>query len=446
MELFYWPIRRRRFPGYELVEYVRFRVQPPARSAGGGVLHVGAVVDAGRTIPAIRWPFLCATYRKRALVAGVTGSGENPIPALASWSRCGMADAAMPFLGRGVQAKAEYRNLAHLPGMEGLKIFTVGDETVAPLRINPFEVPRGILVQTHIDYLKSLFSAAFVLYPPMPYVLEQSLREVYIDRGWDLARNANQRGASSVRRFPTLSDLVAKVDSVVDRMDYDERISRDTKAALMARLGQLRSGGGKGPMLDTRLSIPANVLFGTPCILELKDTVDDDEKAFIIGLILVRLYEYYEGRANPPATHLSGLSHVTLIEEAHRLLRNVSTEQGSEVSANPKAQGHRGFRQYSPRKFAPTVKGFSLAEQGASQTGNGRAQEYESQNHPPAGRRGRSQSHGQRDEFGRAANAFLDNSEFEPGRRSGLRRGNAATGAGVRAAFRKQTHRARNQG
>ena len=270
--------------------------------------------------------------------------------------------------GRGVpflvveSAKAEYRNLAHLPGMEGLKVFTIGDETASPLRINPFEVPPGILVQTHIDYLKSLFSAAFVLYPPMPYVLEQGLREVYCDRGWDLARNVNRRGSVSPRRFPTLSDLVAKVRDVVDRMGYDERISMDVKAGLVARLDQLRSGGGKGPMLDTRSSIPAAILFGSPCVLELKQLVDDDEKAFVIGLMLIRLYEYYEGGEGRSTPSKGGLRHVTLIEEAHRLLRNVSTEQGGEVAANPKGRAIEVFANILS-EIRAYGEGFVIAEQ-----------------------------------------------------------------------------------
>jgi len=100
------------------------------------------------------------------------------------------------------------------------------------LRINPFEVPPGVLVQTHIDFLKSLFSAAFVLYPPMPYVLEQSIQEVYQDRGWDLATNTNFRGSDTPRLFPTLSDLAVKIGVVVDRMGYDDRITMDVKAGL----------------------------------------------------------------------------------------------------------------------------------------------------------------------------------------------------------------------
>ena len=83
---------------------------------------------------------------------------------------------------------------------------------------------------------KSLFSAAFVLYPPMPYVLEQSIQEIYEDRGWDVARNTNSRGVESKRSYPTLSDLAAKIPILVDKMGYEQRIAMDVKAGLLARI------------------------------------------------------------------------------------------------------------------------------------------------------------------------------------------------------------------
>ena len=235
-------------------------------------------------------------------------------------------------------AKSEYRALIENPRFRDLRVFTVGDDTASPLRLNPFEVPPGILIQTHIDYVKSLFSAAFVLYPPMPYVLEQSVQEIYEDRGWDVALNTNSRGSESDRSYPTLSDLAAKVPVIVDRMGYEQRITMDVKAGLLARINQLRLGGGKGLMLNTRRSVPDAVLFEAPCLLELKQIVSDDEKAFIIGLVLIRLYEYHEARQRKG----HGLVHLTLIEEAHRLLRNVSTEQGGD-SANPKGRAIEVF-------------------------------------------------------------------------------------------------------
>jgi len=325
------------YNGYETIDYTRFGVTAkPCRDGEDGLL-IGSILHQD-TVTADSICIARNDLVRHALVVGMTGSGKtNTCISLIEqvWNR-----------GRGVpflvieSAKSEYRRLVSSPQFEGLNIFTPGNETLAPFRLNPFEVPDGILVQSHIDYLKSLFAAAFVLYPPMPYVLEQSLGEIYEDKGWDLVRNVNERGGASVYSFPTLGDLAEKIPDVIERLGYDERLTMDITAGLSARINQLRMGGGKGIMLDCRRSIDLHGLFRQPALIELKHIVNDEEKAFIIGLILIRLYEYFE---------ISGLNndnklvHLSVIEEAHRLLRNVSIEQTSEVTPNPQGKAVEVF-------------------------------------------------------------------------------------------------------
>jgi hypothetical protein len=326
------------YPEYEVVEFTTFGLQAEAWLRADALrVRVGDVLDhgapTGQTLQLER-----DTLTRHALVVGLTGSGKTNT-CLSLIEQAWDGGAGVPFLIIE-PAKSEYRKLLRQRGFRGLRVFTVADERTAPLRLNPFEVPDGILVQTHIDYLKSLFSAAFVLYPPMPYVLEQSLQEVYEDHGWDLARNTNARFEGEHPDPPTLDELARKVGEVISRMGYDERITMDVRAGLLARINQLRLGGGKGRMLGSRRSVSPEVLFERPCLLELKQVVSDDEKAFIIGLVLIRLVEHVEV-CN--AQRGGRLHHLTLIEEAHRLLRNVSTEQGSEVVANPRGRSIEVF-------------------------------------------------------------------------------------------------------
>lgn len=320
------------YPGYELVEATRYGVNTAAAASQGEVL-LGNITDRG-TATGKELRACLDDLATHLLIVGVTGSGKTTtcMDLLRQVWRRG---SGIPFLVIE-SAKSEYRNLLGDPDLPSLRVFTVADETVAPLRLNPFEVPHGVLVQTHIDYVKSLFSAAFVLYPPMPYVLEQSIQEIYEDRGWDLARNENHRGISP-RAFPRLTDLSRKIGEVVDRLGYDTRITMDVKAGLLARVNQLRLGGGKGLMLDCRESVGAGALFQSPCVIELKTLVSDDEKAFLIGLLLIRLYEHCE------TTRARGrLQHLTVIEEAHRLLRKTSIEQAADT-ANPRGRAVEVF-------------------------------------------------------------------------------------------------------
>jgi hypothetical protein len=288
---------------------------------------------------------------KHGLIAGVTGSGKTNT-CFGLLERVWAGGSGAPFLVIE-PAKAEYRALLNrLPGPP--RVYTLGDERFAPLRLNPFEFPcqdaeARIHVQTHIDYLKSVFNAAFALFPPMPYVLETCLHEVYQDRGWNLTTSAIERRLKARDRgrealfpvFPTLQDLYAKIEPVVDRLGYDERIRQDVKAGLKARIGSLLLGG-KGLMLNTRRSISTAWLLAAPAILELERIGDDDEKAFLIGLLITAIYEHRVVEGRKPQATGERLQHLLLIEEAHRLLQNVSTRQESEA-ANPRGKAVESF-------------------------------------------------------------------------------------------------------
>jgi hypothetical protein len=332
-------------PGYVVTDYARFDVALPMLPVVDP-LPIGKVLDGAQ--PTGDWYAMArADLTKHGLVVGVTGSGKtNTVFYLLDklWS-----EAHIPFLVIE-PAKTEYRDLL-TAGLTDLQIYTLGDETIAPFRLNPFEFEiagpdRRVHVQTHIDFLKSVFNAAFILYAPMPYVLETCLHEVYQDRGWDLTTSQNRRLPPQEQGkernwpvFPTLEDLYHKIDEVVDRLGYEQRIQMDVKAGLKARVGSLRLGG-KGLMLDTRHGVPIGDLLARPTVLELERLGNDDEKAFLIGLILTRLYEYRQVQAKGQAT--APLQHITVFEEAHRLLKNVSTQVETE-SANTRGQAVETF-------------------------------------------------------------------------------------------------------
>jgi len=341
---------REEMPGYTVRDYARFDVALPTEPVQPKqAVNIGRILD-GETYTGNWYALPRHDFAKHGLVVGVTGSGKtNTLFHLLDklWNK----GHGLPFLVIE-PAKAEYRDLRTAPGFETLRIFTLGDERWVPFRLNPFEfeiadAETRIHVQTHIDFLKSVFNAAFILYAPMPYVLETCLHEIYQDKGWDLTTSQNRRLPSQERGnearwpvFPTLTDLYNKIDEVVDRLGYEERIQMDVKAGLKARLGSLRLGG-KGLMLDVRHSIPMADLLSHPTVLELERIGNDDEKAFLIGLLLTRLYEYRVVQARMHDT-LPRLQHVTVFEEAHRLLKHVPTEVQTE-EANVKGQAVETF-------------------------------------------------------------------------------------------------------
>jgi hypothetical protein len=259
---------------------------------------------------------------RHTFVTGLTGEGKTTTVQrllVEAWRR------QVPFLVIE-PAKHEYRQLLY-DGETGqhLRVFTPGLEAGVPLRMNPFEVPDGIPVSVHLDLLRSAFNASFGMWTPLPQVLEICLQEVYEDRGWDLTSGTNFRlrdGDDPVASFPRMSDLAVKVKPVVASLGYDTRVADDIRAALTTRLYGLASGP-KGRMFDVQHSVPMDFILAGPTIIELENLGDDDDKAFVMSVLLIRLVESWRTRGQ-----LSNkLRHLLVIEEAHRLLANVPRQR-----------------------------------------------------------------------------------------------------------------------
>lgn len=348
------PLPTEEAPGYAVSDFARFDVD--VEKGVGQQVVIGEVLWEGNR-SGIAYRIAVDQLARHGAVFGVTGSGKTTT--LLGLLYQLWQDHGKPFLVIE-PAKTEYRTLLGQSDRKGkatgpipdLRVYTLGDETVAPFRLNPFEFETSNTtnqapVLSHIDFLKAVFNAAFILYAPMPYVLETALHEIYEDKGWNLATGENVRlsdhdwpARHRYPIFPTLSDLYYKVAAVTARLGYEAKIEQDVIAGLKARLGSLRLGS-KGLMLDTPRGIPIDDLLSQPAALELENIGNDDEKVFLMGLLLTRIYGYRRLQASEgrPAR---GLEHVLVVEEAHRLLQHVSTNVDTET-ANLRAQAVETF-------------------------------------------------------------------------------------------------------
>lgn len=304
--------------GFMLRDEVRFDVHHP--SGEGATL--GAVLD-GDVVTSRHFTLDGATLCRHALVAGHTGSGKSTT---ARGLLLDLARQKVRFLVLE-PAKGEYRQLAaSLPDLCAFAVGAVPRPGEMPFVLNPFAFPEGFPLHTHIDFLKQVFIASFGLVPPTPYLLEGAIYRAYAAKGWDLATGQHPHG-HDVLAFPTLSDLVEEIDAVVDAADYRGEVASNLRAALRTRIGNLCLGP-KGLALNTRHSLPDELLFGSPVVLELKSLGSDEEKALVMGLVITRLYELRE--ATGAGGSGDALRHLLVIEEAHRILKRTSERASDE--------------------------------------------------------------------------------------------------------------------
>ena len=314
--------------GISVTEKVDFDVN---RTTQGDV-SLGRVIDSGLESAGL-YQITANEFNRHCLTVGLTGGGKTNT--LKSLIYALSHNRRLPFIVIE-PAKKEYWELYKL-GFTDLQIYSVGshEPNAVPLCINPFERVkvmesngniRTIPIQTHIDFIYAAFKASFIMYTPMPYVLERAIYEIYEDCGWDIKKDTNSYGNDI---YPTIEDLYYKIPQVVTDMGYDQRMRNDLIGSLGARINSLRLGS-KGDTLNVARSYPIEQLFSGNTVIELEDIGDDDVKAFIISLLLVNLLEY---RRMQPDSQLE-IKHITLIEEAHRLLKNV--QSGTGENADPR--------------------------------------------------------------------------------------------------------------
>ena len=276
------------------------------------------------------------SLNRHVFVTGATGSGKSQtIRALLEAA----TRAHIPWLVVE-PAKAEYRLMAaRLKDTAEVIRIRPGESDGIAAGLNPLEPARDeegrrFPLQTHADLIKALFIASFRSEEPFPQVLSAALSRVYEEAGWDLALGETMTGDSNPS-YPTLTDLQRTAERVVNEVGYSQRITDDVLGFIRVRLASLRLGT-TGRFLEGGHQLDFAKLLITNVVLEIEDVGDDRDKAFLMGTVLIRLTEHL--RMAHRATPDGALRHLTVIEEAHRLLRR--PEPGSADSAAGSAASH----------------------------------------------------------------------------------------------------------
>jgi hypothetical protein len=159
---------------------------------------------------------------------------------------------------------------------------------------------------------------------PFPQILAAALTRCYEELGWDLSLGEPVRDGPRPR-YPTLADLQRVAAVEVTDIGYGKEANDNVQGFLKVRLNSLRRGTtGRffegGHPLDFKKLLHRNV------VLEIQNVGDDADKAFFMGAVLIRLTEHLRGKAGDPE-----LSHLTVVEEAHRLLRRQEAGPGAQA-------------------------------------------------------------------------------------------------------------------
>ena len=301
--------------GLSLNEEVEFGLNAKTPEKGEELISLGNLVQSGNEIDTKVYLEKSA-LNKHIFITGVTGTGKT--------TTCQklLLESELPFLVIE-PAKTEYRILMNNEKTEDILIFTLGNDKVAPFRLNPFEFFEGESITSRVDMLKAAMEASFDMEAAIPQIIESAMYSCYEDYGWNIDTDENEKFDNpydeGVYSFPTLEDLLNKIEIEVTKHDFDDRLKKDYIGSITARLQGLLVGS-KGQMLNSRRSIDFRELIEKKVVLEIEGIKNGTEKSLVMGFILTNLCEALRAKYNKD----KHFKHITLIEEAHRLLSKYS--------------------------------------------------------------------------------------------------------------------------
>lgn len=296
--------------GLSLNEEVEFGLNFDKPEHPESRIELGCLIQNGNVLQESPVYLDKADLDKHIFVAGVTGSGKT------TTCQTILTEAEIPFLVIE-PAKTEYRVMSR--NHKDLLIFTLGDNQTTPLRMNPLMFYKYESITSRVDMLCACIESAFDMEAAIPQIIEQALYRSYEEKGWNIYTNRNSRYKQPFdgtgEAFPTISDLIISCEKVVAKQGFDERLKNDYIGSIKARLLGLTSGG-KRFLLNTQTSVDFIELLEHKVVFELENIRSSAEKSLIMGFILINLSEAI--REKYKAT--GKFRHITLVEEAHRLL------------------------------------------------------------------------------------------------------------------------------
>ena len=219
-------------------------------------------------------------------------------------------------------AKGEYKNV--FGHREDVLVLGTNPLQAQMLKINPFKFPEGIHVLEHIDRLVEIFNVCWPMYAAMPAVLKDAMLEAYKTSGWDLDTSCNLFGKTL---FPTFTDLLTQLEKVIQQSAFSEEVKSNYIGSLVTRVKSL-TNGLNGQIFASN-EIDNAQLFDSNVIVDLSRIGSQETKSLIMGILVMRLSEH---RMSDATGMNQPLKHVTVLEEAHNILKRTSTEQSSEGS------------------------------------------------------------------------------------------------------------------
>lgn len=229
-----------------------------------------------------------------------------------------------------------------LPDNEKFKIFEPGatefnGERLGNLMLNPFQPAAykdaEIDMQTRCEQITALINASLPTGDVLPIIMDEAIYAYLAEKVKDFEEDEMKQ----IPQYPRLEGVLPVARKVLANRGYEPRVRDGLVAALETRFKYL-TRGKRGKALNELISTPYDTLFNGNCVINLSRIASAKDKALIMSIILISLYEYRKSIFSNDEEYkkhakLNELMHLTVIEEAHNVLARPSV--ATENSGNP---------------------------------------------------------------------------------------------------------------
>lgn len=314
---------RNSVPGFPVVEHIDFGKEIVKYDSNdeSKKISLGNIFNMGKVIEENKVELDLESLSMHTFISGATGSGKsNTIYHLLN--KLIIEDIKFMVIE---PAKGEYKKV--LGHKKDVRVFGTNPNLTELLHINPFRFPKEIHVLEHIDRLIEIFNVCWPMYAAMPAILKEAIIQAYRKCGWDLDLSINFKNDNF---FPTFTDLLEELKNVIKLSEYSEEVKSNYIGSLTTRVKSL-TNGLNGQIFSSN-EINNEILFDTNVIVDLSRVGSQETKSLLMGVLVMRLSEH---RMATSKTSNKKLHHVTVLEEAHNILRaknSASSVEGSNVA------------------------------------------------------------------------------------------------------------------
>lgn len=327
---------RKDVPGLRFVRSsVRFANNPGANDCKG-MLSMGKIIDSG-VVQGNDYSIDVNSLVKHSLIVGSTGCGKTTtcktiinevlnrdIPVLI------IEPAKDEYVRWAVKWNEEHPENPvniYMPGVKNLEMFGVkeGARALSPLKLNPFQpaavegAPIDLL--TRCEQLTALINASLPSSDILPVIMEEAFF-TFMSETYKYEFTSGE--TKQKEDYPKLDKVLPVARKILNVRGYSQEVANGLAAALDTRF-QYLVRGKRGEILNVFRSTSYEKLFYQTTVVNLSKIANQKDKALIMSLLMLSLYEYRISAYNYDENYRRNaqkneLLHLTVVEEAHNVL------------------------------------------------------------------------------------------------------------------------------